>query len=95
MQISGTVSGLPLIIMISHTGNVLRAFWIVIVDKHRGTPDFLSTLSNAHTLSVGSFDRSSAMVTSNDVPSGCFKCVIDPCSCALKEFVTLKDFESV
>lgn len=76
------------------TGNCLLAFCTDTVDKHFGPPSFFS-VSRAQTFSTGSFDRSSATVTSNDVPPICFICVMDPASCALNERKTRKDEETM
>ena len=65
------------------------------VDRHLGPPVFFSGLSKAHTFSVGSFDRSSAIVTRSAVPWTCFICVIEPASCALKLRMTLKAGERI
>ncbi len=65
------------------------------VDKHFGDPVFFSVLSRAHTFSTGSFSRSSDNVTSNDVPSTCFICVIEPVSWALKDLITLNACERI
>lgn len=65
------------------------------MDKHRGAPVFFSVLSNAHTLRTGSDDRSSAIVTSSDVDSTCFMCVMEPVSNALKVRTTLNSWESM
>jgi len=73
-----------------HTGNCLRPFCIDKVDKHFGPPVFFSSLSKAHTLSTGSFDRSSATVTRSAVALTCLMWVIEPVSCALKFRTTLK-----
>lgn len=75
------------------TGNCFRLLWTARVDKHRGAPVFFSVLSKAHTFKIGSFDKSSAMVTSRAVPSTCFICVIEPDSCALKVLTTLKAWD--
>jgi hypothetical protein len=56
----------------SLTGNGLRAFCTVTVERHRGAPVFFSVLSSAHTFNTGSLGRSSAIVTRRDVPSICF-----------------------
>jgi hypothetical protein len=42
-------------------------------------PVFFSVLSKAQTFSTGSFDKSSAIVTNNDVSSTCLMCVIEAC----------------
>jgi len=83
------------IVKVRHTGNCLLPFWISSVDKHFGAPVFFSILSKAQTLSTGSFDRSSDMVTSSAVPSTCFMWVIDPPSYAWKVRTTLKACESI
>jgi hypothetical protein len=54
-------------------GNGLRPFWTSKVEVHFGTPVFLSILSNAQTLSTGSLDSVSVIVTSKDVPLICFR----------------------
>ena len=71
------------------TGNCLLPFCTETVDKHVGAPVFFSGLSSAQTFNTGSFSRSSAIVTSNDVPSICLRCVIDPASCALNDCMIL------
>ena len=63
------------------------------LDKHFGAPVFFSVLSSAQTLSTGSFDRSSEIVTSSAVPSTCFICVIGPVSWALNVRTTLRAWE--
>lgn len=77
------------------TGNCFRPFCKLKVDKHFGDPVFFSVLSRAHTFSTGSFSKSSDIVTSNDVPSTCFICVIEPVSCAGKYLITLKAWERI
>lgn len=77
------------------TGNCFRPLCIVSVLWHRGIPVLFSSLSSAQTFKIGSLDRSSAMVTSNEVPCTCFICVIAPTSCALKDRTTLNDCERI
>lgn len=64
-----------------------------MVDRQRGAPVFFSVLSSAHTLRIGSFSRSSAIVTRSAVPSSCLTCTIDPVSDALNDRRTLKPEE--
>ena len=58
-------------------GNSFLWFCMPIVHKHLGPPVFFSVLSSAHTFNIGSFDRSSATVTSRAVSGICLICVID------------------
>ena len=77
------------------TGNCFRPLCTAKVDKHFGDPVFFSVLSKAHTFSTGSFNRSSDIVTNNDVPSTCFMRIIEPVSCALNDLMTLKAWERI
>lgn len=97
MQISESVSRSKArdSVFFSLTGNCFLPLWIPNVDKHFGAPVFFSVLSRAHTFSIGSFDRSSDMVTSKAVPSTCFMCVMEPVSCALKVRTTLNAWDKI
>lgn len=80
---------------VTHTGNSLLAFWMDVVDRHRGVPVFFSDLSRAQTLRAGSFRRSSEMVTRREDPSICLICVMEPASDALNDRMTLKPDETM
>lgn len=56
---------------------------------------FFSNLSSAHTFKVGSLGRSSAIVTSNEVPWTCLMCVMAPVSWAWNERTTLKALDTM